>query len=234
VLQDDKNHEKEDDMDVSALTGAVSGASQGSTTKLAENFDTFLTLLTAQLKNQDPLEPLKTNEFTQQLVQFSSVEQAIAQNRNLESLVALTQASVTGSAVGYLGREVTADGDTTLLQNGEATWSYNVARAADTVTLAITDAGGGVVHSTAGETGAGTHQFNWDGTGFGGLQLPDGAYSMSIIARDTAGNTITTETRVTGRVSAIDFSSTEPTLTVGGVVVRLGDVQTLSEPAPEA
>ncbi len=227
-----REEEEELEMDISSATAATaqSQATQ-STTQLADNFDTFLTLLTAQLKNQDPLEPLKTNEFTQQLVQFSSVEQAIAQNKNLEILVALAQASVTGSAVGYLGQEIEAAGDTTLLQNGQAQWSYDVARAADSVTLAITDVGGGVVYSAPGETGAGQHDFTWDGTGFGGQSLPDGAYTLNIIAKDTAGNTITTDTRVTGRVTAIDFSGAEPTLTINGVSVRLGDVVTLSEPA---
>ncbi len=217
-------------MDITGVTSATTQTTQ-STTALAENFDTFLTLLTAQLKNQDPLEPLDTAEFTNQLVQFSSVEQSISQNQNLETLIALTQASVTGSAVGYLGQTVEAAGDTTLLENGQAQWSYDVARTAEDVSLTVYDNGGGVVYSATGETTAGTHNFSWDGTGNDGQVLPDAAYTLQVSAKDTDGNTISTHTMVTGRVSAIDFSGSEPTLTVNGLSVRLGDVQTLSEAA---
>lgn len=229
-----KNHkeDKEDkDMTVSGIGTDTTMTSQLSTTRLAENFDTFLTLLTEQLKNQDPLEPLKTNEFTQQLVQFSNVEQSIAQNRSLETLVALTQASVTGSAVSFLGRDVEAVGNIANLKDGEATWAYGIARQAHTVTLTVRDAGGGIVYETEGEAEAGLHTLEWDGTDNSGQQLPDGYYTLSIEALDTADNTITTQTRVTGRVTGIDFSGSEPILTVNGLLVPLGNVQTLSEPA---
>jgi len=218
-------------MDITGVTSGVSQAASAST-GLADNFDTFLTLLTTQLKNQDPLEPMDSGEFTQQLVQFSSVEQSIAQNTNLETLIALTRASVTGSAVGYLGQEVQAAGDTALLENGEARWSYNLARAAEDVKLVVYDNGGGIVFSADGETGAGDHDIIWDGSGFGGQSLPDGAYTLQVTAKDTADNTITTHTQISGRVTAIDFSGSEPTLTVNGLSVLLGDVQKLSEATP--
>jgi len=215
-------------MDISGITSGA-GQQSGSTKQLAENFDTFLTLLTAQLKNQDPLEPMDTGEFTQQLVQFSSVEQSISQNQNLETLIALTQASASGSTVGYLGQTVEAAGDTAKLENGSAHWSYDVARTAHEVTLNIYDNGGGVVFTADGEPGAGSHNVLWGGVNNNGEILPDGMYRLEVVAKDTAGNTITTDTMTTGRVTAIDFSGSEPTLTVNGLSVRLGDVQTLSE-----
>src|ERR1044071_1210572 len=100
-------------MDVTPTTSAANAASQaasqaGSAQKtLASNFDTFLSLLTTQLKNQDPMSPMDSNQFTQQLVQFSQVEQQINSNKNLESLIALTKSQTTTAAVSYLGKTPT-------------------------------------------------------------------------------------------------------------------------------
>src|ERR1700730_14122668 len=96
------------------------------TTGIAGNFNTFLQLLTTQLKNQNPLEPLDTNQFTQQLVQFAGVEQQINMNQQLTSLVALQKANQTTSAMGFLGATATVDGSATKLTNGQASWSFSV------------------------------------------------------------------------------------------------------------
>src|SRR3954470_17819141 len=99
-------------MDVTSVTAASTSATSTSAAasaqkQLAGNFDTFLTLLTTQLKNQDPLSPMDSNQFTQQLVQFSQVEQQINANKNLESLVSMSKAQGATSAVGYLGKTLT-------------------------------------------------------------------------------------------------------------------------------
>ena len=101
---------------VSSPTGA-SAASSKSLAGFAQNFDSFLTLLTAQLKNQDPLSPLDATQFTTQLVQFTGVEQAIHQNQSLETLISLQKDTGVGSAVGYLGKTVSANGDSITLTN---------------------------------------------------------------------------------------------------------------------
>src|ERR1051326_9398368 len=89
-------------------TAASTGGSAADAQKtLSSNFDTFLTLLTTQLKNQDPLQPMDSNQFTQQLVQFSQVEQQINSNKNLESLISLTKSQTTTAAVSYLGKTLT-------------------------------------------------------------------------------------------------------------------------------
>src|SRR5215469_6276624 len=75
--------------------------------QLSANFDTFLTLLTTQLQNQDPLQPMDSNQFTQQLVQFSQVEQQINSNQNLETLISATKNQTSQSAVSYLGKSLT-------------------------------------------------------------------------------------------------------------------------------
>src|SRR5579863_8684834 len=110
---------------VSATTSDTSGlASDGDT--IAGNFDTFLTLLTTQLQNQNPLDPLDTNQFTSQLVQFSSVEQELKTNDYLSSLVQSTQNSQASAAVSYIGKTVTSTGVDSDLVNGQATWSFNL------------------------------------------------------------------------------------------------------------
>ena len=93
---------------------------------LASNFQTFLTLLTTQLKNQNPLDPLDTNQFTQQLVQFAQVEQQIKQNTQLETLISIEKSAQATTALAYVGATVAIDGQTAALKNGQATWTFNV------------------------------------------------------------------------------------------------------------
>src|SRR5215468_478605 len=99
---------------------------------LAGNFNTFLTLLTSQLQNQDPLSPMDSTQFTQQLVMFSQVEQQINTNDNLQSLIALNLSQNANSAVNYIGRSVVmTNGEGALQSNGDGTssvdWTYNLA-----------------------------------------------------------------------------------------------------------
>src|SRR3954451_9401147 len=91
---------------------------------IASNFTAFLQLLTTQLKNQNPLEPLDTNQFTQQLVQFAQVEQQITMNSSLSTLISLQKATQTSAALGFLGSTVRVEGDTARLAGGSAAWSY--------------------------------------------------------------------------------------------------------------
>ncbi len=111
-------------MEVASVSAA--SAATRSESQIAANFDTFLLLLTAQLKNQDPLEPMDSNQFTQQLVQFSQVEQQINANKNLESLIALTKARSSSDAVSYLGKTLTLTDGTAALMGGEAIWAYSL------------------------------------------------------------------------------------------------------------
>src|SRR5215813_1526719 len=144
-------------------------AATRSQSQLATNFDTFLTLLTAQLKNQDPLEPMDSNEFTQQLVQFSQVEQQINSNKNLESLIALTKSRSSADAVSYLGKILTLTDGTTALADGHADWIYGLDSDAANATLTILDARGAAVYAAPAEKSAGQHTFAWDGISSSGV-----------------------------------------------------------------
>jgi flagellar basal-body rod modification protein FlgD len=210
-------------MDISPVAAGQSQAAK-SATGLAENFETFLTLLTTQLKNQDPLEPLDSNEFTSQLVQFTSVEQSISTNQNLEKLVSLTAMSSANAAVSYLGKEVTAEGTTSRLADGQAKWAYSLPLSSSQTTLTVTDKLGQAVFTTQGQTTDGSHTFEWDGTNSSGFPVPDGTYNLLVKAKDSLGNEITSKTEVTGIVRSVAFEDGIPVLDINGVNVRLGDV----------
>lgn len=217
-------------MDISAIAGS-SGKAATADAKLADDFDTFLSLLTTQLQNQDPLEPQDANEFTNQLVAFTGVEQSIATNKNLELLIGLNQAAASGGTVSYIGKTVVADGATSALESGQASWNYDLARNTKETVLTVTDASGRQVYAANGAQTEGTHTFSWDGRDNNGNPMADGLYTLNVQAEDAGGNIITTSTTIKGRVTAIDFSDGEPLLTVNGVKVGLDKVQSVAEPS---
>ncbi|MEX1146872.1 MAG: flagellar hook capping FlgD N-terminal domain-containing protein, partial [Sphingomonadales bacterium] len=141
---------------------------------LAQDFDTFLTLLTTQLQHQDPLEPMDSKEFTQQLVSFSGVEQQIQANKNLEDVIGKLASQDMAAAVSYIGQDIIAMSDKASLRDGAAQWVYALEGGADDVDLTIKDGNGVTVRTLNGETDAGTHSLNWDGRDENGNQMPDG------------------------------------------------------------
>ena len=206
------------------------GQAQAASASLTDNFDTFLTLLTTQLRNQDPLEPLKSNEFTSQLVEFSAVEQSIATNQNLEQLLNLTFASFAGQAVSYIGKEVTAESPTAVLTDGNAQWDYELDAPAEDATLFITNAAGSLVHQEQVQNISGSQSFVWDGRDGSGRQLPDGEYTLRVIAADAADNQIPVTMKQKGVVSSVGFENNTPVLTVNGSGILLSDVLSVRDP----
>jgi flagellar basal-body rod modification protein FlgD len=207
-------------MAVTPVSAAAAASAASETTKtttsatIAQNFQTFLQLLTTQLKNQNPLEPLDTNQFTQQLVQFAQVEQQINMNSSLSTLISLQQASQTSAALGFLGQNVTISGDTAKLANGQASWSFSSSTPA-TATITITNSAGQTAYSGTYAVNAGTQNFAWDGRGGDGTLWPDGAYKMSVAAKDANGQAVAISTEVTGVVDAVDLKQNPPVLSIG-------------------
>jgi flagellar basal-body rod modification protein FlgD len=197
-------------------------------TSIANNFDTFLQLLTTQLKNQNPLDPLDTNQFTQQLVEFSGVEQQLKTNDFLSSLVQANANTTNSNAVNYIGKTVTASGVQSELINNKATWSFNLKDAA-TVTVSIKDANGNTVYTEKGAMQGGSGQFSWDGTDNQGNIKPAGTYSISMQAVDAEGKTINVSTETTGVVSGVDFTGSEPVLLVGTSRLNLSGVTSVKQ-----
>lgn len=205
-------------------TGAAGTAAQKAGASLADSFDGFLQLLTTQLQNQDPLSPMDSNEFTQQLVQFTSVEQSIATNRNLEQLLSVMRSGQNASAVSYIGKSVEARGEITRLGETGAAWGYEMPKNAAVTVLTVFDANGKAVFQTAGEAGKGEHSFAWDGIGSNGLAQPEGFYSLSVLAVDSQGQPVEAVTKVSGVVTGIETTGGTQMLMIGGLKVRLEDV----------
>ncbi|MBE1236079.1 hypothetical protein IHV25_00190 [Phaeovibrio sulfidiphilus] len=156
------------------------------------NFDTFLKLLITQIRNQDPLSPMESSEFTNQLVQYASVEQAIQTNKNLETLSGLTVANQAALATNYLDQWVEAPTDAITLQDGEALFTYYLPVEASSVSLTIHTLDKKFVRSITGKDAGdlltqGMHKVLWDGTDEGGTKMKDGAYRVTLTARDETG-----------------------------------------------
>ena len=216
-------------MSVSGVgSSSSSSASAVDHKTIASNFDQFLQLLTTQLKNQNPLDPLDTNQFTQQLVEFSGVEQQLKTNDFLASLVTSNSNTTNSNAVGYIGKTVTASGTRSELVNGQAQWQFNV-KDTSTVTVTIKDANGNNVYSEQGAMQAGTGTFTWDGLDNQGNAKPPGSYTISMQAVSAEGKTVNVSTETTGIVTGVDFTGSEPVLLVGQARLNLSGVTAVKQ-----
>lgn len=212
-------------MDVNATSSTATAAGSQARQQLSANYDTFLKLLTAQLQNQDPLSPMDSNQFTQQLVMYSQVEQQITTNDNLSSLISLQKTAAGANAVSYLGRTAYTQGGDTSLSDGSATWRYTMPADAASVTINVADANGHTVYTTsAGTADLGDHDFSWNGKNNAGVTQANGTYTMSIVAKDASGKTLTPTINGVGVVKEINMSGTDPQVTVGARSVSLSDI----------
>jgi flagellar basal-body rod modification protein FlgD len=208
-----------------------SGSSLSSTTNttLAGNFQTFLTLLTTQLQNQNPLDPLDTNQFTQQLVQFAGVEQQLKTNDQLTSLVSLQQTAQSTQALTFVGKTAVVDGSTAALTNSAATWNLGVPTNAN-VNVSITSSTGQTVFTGNYAVNAGQNQsFAWDGKGNDGTQWPDGQYKLTATAADTAGNVVPVTTQIQGVVNSVDLTQSPPLLSINGQNYLINQIKSIAQ-----
>jgi flagellar basal-body rod modification protein FlgD len=209
----------------STSTSSSASSSTGST--LAGNFQTFLQLLTTQLQNQNPLDPLDTNQFTQQLVEFASVEQQLKTNDQLTSLVSLQQATQATQALGFVGKTAVVNGNTTALTNSQANWQLDVPSSSN-VTITIANSKGQAVFTGSYAADAGNNQpFGWNGLGNDGTQYPDGQYTLTATAADASGNPVAISTQVGGTVSSVDLTQTPPLLTINGQSYTISQVKSI-------
>ena len=191
------------------------GGTQAASSTLANTFDTFLKLLTTQLQNQDPLDPIKSEQFTSQLVQFSGVEQSININKKLEQLIELQTSSQLNSAVSYIGKIVEVVADELMLKDGAAKISYGLDHNAATTVITIVDLNGNAVRTINGEIAAGRHEFDWDGRNAVGDQVPDGVYGFSVVAVDNDEETVDTVAASLGRVTGVEIVDDALWLNIG-------------------
>ncbi len=194
--------------------------------------DDFLNLLITQLQNQDPLNPTDSTEFTAQLAQFSSLEQLSNVNKNLAKLQNYQAAANNSQAVSLLGKEITANGNSLKLSDGEPIdCDFNLSREAATAVVNIYDSTGGFVKAIESEgLSAGRHTLIWDGTDRNGNPATDGSYTFEIQAADANGQKVKATAIFTGTVDTVTFENNTPFLISGDQKVAVGDVIQVATP----
>jgi len=218
------------------VTGQAQQAAQTQqqSISLAEDFSQFLTLLTTQLQNQDPLSPLDSNEFTNQLVQFSQVEQGINTNTKLDNLVNLQLSNSTTQALGYVGLDIQyVSAEIALEENTPTTIRYSLDGAASVSKINIFDEGGELVFSGDAEKGVGAHEFEWNGRDLLNNPLPSGTYAVRIDSTDINEVPVNTTTVVQSRVKGIEQQNGIVFALVGDRAVPISSILNAVTPEEE-
>ena len=212
--------------------GAIYGETSSSAAPEMElGKEDFLTLLVAQLKHQDPLNPLESAEFTSQLAQYSSLEQLFNIDRNLELIKSGQDQDSRFQSLDFIGKEIVAEGEMLSLKQGETSMgSFNIDDMAD-CSVMITDTNGYPVRKISlGHLQAGRHDFEWDGRDNAGNIQEAGVYGFEITAMTENGQLLPVETQITGQVTAVNLEGVFPLLYVGEIPVLISQVVDISVP----
>ena len=201
--------------------GTNSNSSTNNNNSVSDNMEQFLTLLTTQLQNQSPLDPMNPTEFTGQLAQYSSLEQQIKTNDYLASVISSVQGA---SAISYLNQDVRLDGNEAPIQDGKASWSYTLQDEAAEVTITIKDADGNTLYTADGSKTKGPHDFTLDleeaGIDAGDLD----SLFITISATDSSGKSLSGNVYANAHVDGVDTSGDSPVFSAGGVSFSLDDI----------
>lgn len=224
-------------MDLSGLSSSITSTSanaSNSANRISADFNNFLKLLTTQLKNQDPLDPLDTNQFTQQLVSFAGVEQQIITNDSLKNITNLNQVSQQSTALSYMGNTAEVAGDTFYKEGTNTKFSYYVPADAKDVTIQILNKNGDVIKTVDGEAKTGRHEFVWDGKDEQSVARANGEfYGIKVTANDETGKALEgVITAFYGTVTGVQFNGSEVTLNLNGVYKGLDSVVSVSKTPP--
>ena len=211
----------------SSAGSSAAAASALASSQIAGNFQSFLTLLTTQLQNQNPLDPLDTNQFTQQLVEFAGVQQQLNTNDSLATLVSLQQTAQSTQALGFVGKTAVVNGSTAALTNDSATWELSVPTNSN-VNVTIANSTGQTVFTGSYSVTAGNNQpFVWNGQGSDGTQYTSGNYTLTATAQDSSNNTVAVTTQVQGVVSSVDLTQSPPLLSINGSTYTVNQIQSI-------
>jgi flagellar basal-body rod modification protein FlgD len=199
--------------------------------QLADDFDDFLTLLTTQLQNQDPLSPMDSTEFTNQLVNFAGVEQQINANQKLDALVNFSLTNANIQALSYVGLKANYQ-STEAYFDGQSgvDISYVVDGNPVKADIRILDAEGNTVATIPGLTGSGRKDFFWDGLRDNGQPAEVGTYQVRVDAVNDAGTPLNSQILVSGVVVGIETQDGIPMLLIGERAVPIGNVINVSLP----
>ncbi len=200
--------------------------SNGSQKSRALGKDAFLTMLVAQMKNQDPLNPVENTEFTAQLAQFSSLEQMFNINDNLKN-IQMSQSSLNNTqAINIIGKEIKAEGNSIKhTAGGQTNINYKLSSAAKEVKTSIYDSRGDLVRVTSESAkDSGEHTFAWDGKDNLGNIMSDGTYSFMTHAVDVSGTDIEVTPLIRGTVTGVSFDNGNTLISVGGQNVSMNSI----------
>lgn len=215
---------------MNALTGtsAAAAASAKPTSLLGRNFNSFVNILAAQIKNQDPLAPMDTHEFTNQLVQFTQVQEMMELSGSFKAISAQMADGNLVSAGQLVGRNITFKSDVVHLAGGHAEIPHTLGAGAAGAAITIKSEGGSVVRTLRETAGPGERTVAWDGLDDRGNAVPDGIYKVEIQARDLAGNAVQATSKARSAVAAAfrrDAGIIELSTSIG--MVKLSDVLSL-------
>ena len=214
----------------SSSSSTASSANALASQQIAGNFQSFLELLTTQLQNQNPLDPLDTNQFTQQLVEFAGVQEQLNTNDSLSTLISLQQSTASSQALNYVGQNAVVAGNTAPLSDSVAGWMFNIP-SNSTLSVSISNSSGATVFTGSYDVSAGNEQpFIWNGQGNDGTQCPDGSYTMTATAKDASGNNVGVTTAIEGTVTSVDLTQSPPLLFINGQSYTLSQIQSIIAP----
>ncbi len=208
-------------------TSSLSATSVSAISELSENYDMFITLLTTQMQNQNPLDPTDTDELTSQLIQYSQVEQQILANQYLENLVLATSNQTAETALSFIGKEITYDGSSQTYEGEDLTWAFDVPDDVQSVTLSITNEDGLEVYLEEVDADENTTQtFTWDGvTNSSGTADEDTAYTLTVTANYADGTTEELDLEGTSVATQADWSTgTVQLILANGATIGLDDI----------
>jgi flagellar basal-body rod modification protein FlgD len=212
-------------------TNAAAAATQSAaTSKLGADFNMFLKLLTAQMQNQDPLDPMDTAQYTQQLVQYSQVEQSIEQTTTLKSMLSAMGTQNLTQASSLVGRQVETDSATSGLSAATpAQWTWSAPREVASMTATIKDDKGRIVETRSMEGGASAGSMVWDGTTSTGRTMGAGNYTIELKGLDANGNDVAVTPHAVGKVTDVQLANGNVQVTVNGQTVNAADLVRIGE-----
>lgn len=213
------------------VTGLENVVSQTSTSQTTSNTksvgkDEFMKLLLAQLKNQDPLQPMDGTDFTAQLAQFSSLEQLSNLNTELKTQSVNQMTLGYAQSVNMIGKEVIANTGNTVKVSGNSTdIQYNLSYPAKDITINVLDKNGKLVKTlTESDQKAGMNKTTWETAG-----IEKGEYTYEVVAKDALGVQVAADTMTSGVVTAVHFRSNQILATVNGQEIALNDITEIKQ-----
>lgn len=212
-----------------ASTASTSSSSSSSGTTIFSNFNTFLTLLTTQLKNQDPSSPMDTDQFTQQLVQYASVEQLMSANETLSSLLSLQESAQVVDSASLVGKTIEVESNSLALQNGSASLRLPEKGTYSSAVITVTNGSGSTVHTETVALGSDSQVWTWDGKSNAGAQLADGSYKVTVTGTNSAGATGNLDFTVIGKATSVQMDSDKLKVSMGDLTVDYDKIVQVAE-----